>query len=67
VPIVLAGGDHSVGLLNPTIADSLRQHGWIRVTVEVIANADIRSSTSNLTSSLSSSSGTRRKVNAPSD
>jgi len=39
VPIVLAGGDHSVGPLNPTIADSLRDHGCEDVTVELIRNS----------------------------
>jgi pimeloyl-ACP methyl ester carboxylesterase len=39
VPIVLAGGDHSQAPLNPTVAESLRAHGWRNVSVEVIANS----------------------------
>jgi pimeloyl-ACP methyl ester carboxylesterase len=39
VPIVLAGGEHSLGPLNPTVAASLRNHGWRNVSVEVIANS----------------------------
>src|SRR5215510_8474501 len=39
VPIVLAGGDYSVAPLNPTVAESLRAHGWRNVSVEVIANS----------------------------
>jgi hypothetical protein len=39
VPIVLAGGDHSTGPLNLTLAQSLREHGWRHVSVEVIANS----------------------------
>jgi pimeloyl-ACP methyl ester carboxylesterase len=39
VPIVLAGGEHSQALLNPTVAESLRAHGWRNVSVEVIANS----------------------------
>jgi pimeloyl-ACP methyl ester carboxylesterase len=39
VPIVLAGGDHSVGGLNPTIADALRARGCANVTVETIGDS----------------------------
>jgi pimeloyl-ACP methyl ester carboxylesterase len=39
VPIVLAGGEHSLAPLNPTVARSLREHGWRHVSVEVIANS----------------------------
>jgi pimeloyl-ACP methyl ester carboxylesterase len=39
VPIVLAGGEHSVAPLNPTVARALRDHGWRNVSVEVIANS----------------------------
>jgi pimeloyl-ACP methyl ester carboxylesterase len=39
VPIVLAGGDHAMGNLNERLAESLRQHGWANVTVEVIRNS----------------------------
>jgi pimeloyl-ACP methyl ester carboxylesterase len=39
VPIVLAGGEHSQAPLNPTLAESLRAHGWRNVSVEVIANS----------------------------
>jgi pimeloyl-ACP methyl ester carboxylesterase len=39
VPIVLAGGEHSQALFNPTVAESLRAHGWRNVSVEVIANS----------------------------
>jgi pimeloyl-ACP methyl ester carboxylesterase len=36
VPIVLAGGDHAMGMLLPRLADSLRQHGCRNVTVELV-------------------------------
>lgn len=39
VPIVLAGGEHSMASLNPTIAQSLREHGWRNVSVEIVANS----------------------------
>jgi pimeloyl-ACP methyl ester carboxylesterase len=39
VPIVLAGGERSLAPLNPTIAESLRAHGWRNVSVEVIADS----------------------------
>ena len=39
MPIVLAGGDHGMGNLNDRLAESLRQHGWANVTVEVIKNS----------------------------
>jgi pimeloyl-ACP methyl ester carboxylesterase len=39
VPIVLAGGEHSLAPFNSTVAESLRAHGWRNVSVEVIANS----------------------------
>jgi pimeloyl-ACP methyl ester carboxylesterase len=39
VPIVLAGGEHSLAPFNSTVAESLRAHGWRNVFVEVIANS----------------------------
>lgn len=39
VPIVLAGGDRSVGRINPTIADALRARGCTNVTVEMIKDS----------------------------
>ena len=39
VPIVLAGGEHSLAPLHATVARSLREHGWRNVSVEVIANS----------------------------
>ncbi len=39
VPIVLAGGEHSLAPINPTVAGSLREHGWRYVSVKVIANS----------------------------
>jgi pimeloyl-ACP methyl ester carboxylesterase len=39
VPIVLAGGDKSVGTLNPRYAESLRKHGGVNVTTEVIKDS----------------------------
>jgi pimeloyl-ACP methyl ester carboxylesterase len=36
VPVVLAGGDHSFGTLNPRIAADLRAHGCANVTIELI-------------------------------
>lgn len=40
VPLVLAGGDHSMGMLNSRIADALRrQHGCANVIVENISNS----------------------------
>jgi pimeloyl-ACP methyl ester carboxylesterase len=39
VPIVLAGGDHAMGMLLPRLADSLRQHGCANVTVAVIKDS----------------------------
>ena len=38
VPIVLAGGERSQASLNPTVAESLRNHGWRNVSIEVIAS-----------------------------
>lgn len=38
VPLVMAGGDHSFGPLLPAIAETLRSHGWVSVTTEIIAN-----------------------------
>jgi pimeloyl-ACP methyl ester carboxylesterase len=39
VPIVLAGGEHSQAPLNPTVVQSLRDHGWRNVSVEIIADS----------------------------
>jgi pimeloyl-ACP methyl ester carboxylesterase len=39
VPIVLAGGDHAMGILLPRLADSLRQHGCINVIVEAVKDS----------------------------
>jgi pimeloyl-ACP methyl ester carboxylesterase len=39
VPIVLAGGDHAMGTLFPKLAESLKEHGCTRVSVEVIAKS----------------------------
>jgi pimeloyl-ACP methyl ester carboxylesterase len=39
VPIVLAGGDHAMGMLLPRLAESLRKHGCANVTVEVVTNS----------------------------
>jgi pimeloyl-ACP methyl ester carboxylesterase len=39
VPILLAGGDHAMGLLMPRLAESLREHGCFSVTVEVIKDS----------------------------
>ena len=39
VPIVLAGGEHSLAPLNPTVARALRDHGWRNVSVEIIVNS----------------------------
>ena len=39
MPIVLAGGDHAMGMLLPRLADSLRQHGCTNVTVEVVKDS----------------------------
>jgi pimeloyl-ACP methyl ester carboxylesterase len=39
VPIVLAGGDHAMGTLFPKLAESLKEHGCTRVSVEVIKNS----------------------------
>ena len=39
VPIVLVGGDHGSGKLEPPTADSLRQHGCARVSVEVVKDS----------------------------
>jgi pimeloyl-ACP methyl ester carboxylesterase len=39
VPIVLAGGEHSLAPLNAMVAESLRNHGWRNVSIEVIANS----------------------------
>ena len=36
VPLILAGGDHSLGSVNPQIAEALRKHGWRNVIVETI-------------------------------
>jgi hypothetical protein len=42
VPIVLAGGDNSVGKFNPRIAESLRKHGCANVAIEVIKQRSFR-------------------------
>jgi pimeloyl-ACP methyl ester carboxylesterase len=39
VPIVLAGGEHSMAPLNATVARSLRDHGWGHVSVEIVTNS----------------------------
>jgi pimeloyl-ACP methyl ester carboxylesterase len=39
LPIVLAGGHHSLGPLNTAVAKSLRNHGWRNVSIEAIANS----------------------------
>jgi pimeloyl-ACP methyl ester carboxylesterase len=39
VPIVLAGGDHAMGMLFPKLADSLREHGCANVAVEIVRNS----------------------------
>jgi pimeloyl-ACP methyl ester carboxylesterase len=39
VPIVLAGGDHAMGMLLPRLADSLRQHGCTNIIVEVVKDS----------------------------
>ena len=39
VPIVLVGGDHSFGKLNPRLAESLRAWGCAKIAVEVIENS----------------------------
>ena len=39
VPIVLAGGDHAMGVLFPRLAQSLRQHGCTNVIVEVVKDS----------------------------
>jgi pimeloyl-ACP methyl ester carboxylesterase len=39
VPIVLAGGNHAMGMLLPRLADSLRKHGCTSVTVEVVKDS----------------------------
>jgi pimeloyl-ACP methyl ester carboxylesterase len=39
VPIVLAGGEHSMAPLNQEVARSLRDHGWRNVSVEIVANS----------------------------
>jgi pimeloyl-ACP methyl ester carboxylesterase len=39
VPIVLAGGEHSMAPLNQKVARSLRDHGWRNVSVEIVANS----------------------------
>lgn len=39
VPIVLAGGDHSMGEFNLRSAESLRKHGCANVTAEAIKNS----------------------------
>jgi pimeloyl-ACP methyl ester carboxylesterase len=39
VPIVLAGGEHSLAALNPTVARALRDHGCRNVSVEIVANS----------------------------
>jgi pimeloyl-ACP methyl ester carboxylesterase len=39
VPIVLAGGEHSLAPLNPTVARALHDHGWHNVSVEIIGNS----------------------------
>jgi pimeloyl-ACP methyl ester carboxylesterase len=39
VPIVLAGGDHAMGMVLPRLADSLRQHGCTNVTVEIVKDS----------------------------
>lgn len=40
LPITLAGGDHSVGRINPAIAESLNKYGCTNVTVEPIADSE---------------------------
>jgi pimeloyl-ACP methyl ester carboxylesterase len=39
VPIVLAGGEHSMAPLNQQVARSLRDHGWRNLSVEIIAES----------------------------
>jgi pimeloyl-ACP methyl ester carboxylesterase len=39
MPIVLAGGDHAMGMVLPRLADSLRQHGCTNVTVEIVKDS----------------------------
>ena len=39
IPVVLAGGDHSVGRINPAIADALRLLGCTNVTAEMIKDS----------------------------
>jgi pimeloyl-ACP methyl ester carboxylesterase len=39
VPIALVGGDHAMGTLFPKLAESLKEHGCTRVSVEVIKNS----------------------------
>jgi pimeloyl-ACP methyl ester carboxylesterase len=39
VPLILVGGDRSIGPLNAQIADGLRQRGWQNIAVETIGNA----------------------------
>jgi pimeloyl-ACP methyl ester carboxylesterase len=39
VPIVLAGGDHAMGMLLPRLGDSLRQHGCTNIIVEVVRDS----------------------------
>jgi pimeloyl-ACP methyl ester carboxylesterase len=39
VPIVLAGGEHSLAAVNPIIADALRATGWSEVTLAVVSDA----------------------------
>jgi pimeloyl-ACP methyl ester carboxylesterase len=39
VPLILVGGDRSLGPVNSQIADGLRQRGWQNITVETIESA----------------------------
>lgn len=39
LPIVLAGSEYVFGKINPKVAETLRAHGWTRVTVETIKNS----------------------------
>jgi len=39
IPIILAGGDNSLGQLIPRFAESLRKHGWANVAIEIIKDS----------------------------
>ena len=39
IPIVLAGGDHSFGSMNPMVAEALKAHGCSNVVVDNVTNA----------------------------